>query len=117
MTGPRNFSRMARAATLLVSTILVELAGIYLALLCLSRDHSPWLWVVVALDICVFVLLLKFQRFSSHKVFAVYGAICFAAAGAWFWLVRSVVITSADWWGLAIALLTVVVISAVRAPK
>ena len=117
MTGPGNFSPLARAATLLVSTILVELAGIYLALLCLSRDHSPWLWVVVALDTCLFVLLLKLQLFASTRVFAVYGAICFAAAGAWFWLVRSVVITSADWWGLAIALFTVVAITAVRTPK
>jgi drug/metabolite transporter superfamily protein YnfA len=116
MRGRRSF-RSARAATVLVSTILMELAGIYLALLCLSREHSPWLWAIVALDFSVFVLLLKLQRFASHKVFAVYAAIFFIAAGAWFWQVRSAVITSADWWGLAVALVIIAVISAMRAPK
>lgn len=102
---------------LLGSTILIELIGIYLALLCLSREHSPWLWAIVAFDISVFVVVLRVQRLASHKIFAVYAAICFIAAGAWFWLVRSVVMTSVDWWGLTIALMIVGTIFAVRPPK
>lgn len=117
MTRSGSFSRSVRAASLLMLTISAEVTGNYLALLCLSRDHNPWLWLVVALDTCLFLLLLKLQRFASKKIFAIYGAICFAAAGAWFWLVRSVVITAGDWWGLAIVLFAVGAISALRLPK
>jgi drug/metabolite transporter superfamily protein YnfA len=84
MTGSFSFGRKGRVTTLLVSTILAELAGIYLALLSLSRVHSPWLWLVVALDTSLCVLLLKLQRSGNHTIFAVYGAIFFAAVAAWF---------------------------------
>lgn len=95
---------------MVVLTVSVELASIYLALACLSRTHSPWLWGAAGLGFLAFWGLLALHRPQNTKIYTFYSFLLFAAVGTWVLLNEHLVLTLVDWLGIAAAFIAVIVI-------
>jgi small multidrug resistance family-3 protein len=93
-----------KAFTLFFITAIAELLGCYLPLLVLSGKGSPWLLLIAALSLIVFVWLLTLHPAASGRVYATYGAVYIATALGWLWLVDGVRPNWNDYAGVLLAL-------------
>lgn len=103
-----NHFNQGRSTIPFMLAIFSELTAIGLALMCLSRVHSPWWWGLVALSVASFIYLIKRNHLTNARFYSAFGALFLISSSAWFWLNHDIVLTQADWLGVGIALLAIV---------
>lgn len=78
---------VVRAGALFLLTALAEIAGCYLAYLCVRQGRSAWLLLPSAVSLAVFAWLLTLHPGPAGRTYAAYGAVYVATALAWLALV------------------------------
>lgn len=101
---------IARTFALFVLTALAEIVGCYLPYLWLRHGRSAWLLVPAAFSLAAFAWLLSLHPTAAGRVYAAYGGVYIGVALAWLWLVDAVRPTLADWIGVAVSLLGMLII-------
>lgn len=91
-------------------TAVAEIVGCYLPYLWLKEGKSVWLLFPAAISLVLFVWLLTLHPQAAGRVYAAYGGVYICVALMWLWAVDAVRPVAADWIGVAICLLGVVVI-------
>lgn len=97
---------------LFVVTAVAEIAGCYLAYLCLKQDRSAWLLVPAAVSLGLFAWLLSLHPTAAGRVYAAYGGVCICVAVVWLMVVDKIQPTMTDWVGVAVSLVGMAIIMA-----
>lgn len=101
---------MLKTGLLFVATALAEIIGCYLPYLYLRQNKSAWLLVPAAISLGVFAWLLTLHPTAAGRVYAAYGGVYISVAIIWLWLVDGHRPQTADWIGVGLCLLGMLVI-------
>lgn len=99
-----------RTLGLFVATALAEIVGCYLPYLWLKQGRSAWLLVPAAASLALFAWLLTLHPQPAGRVYAAYGGIYIGVALIWLWRVDGIRPTAADWVGVGLCILGMLVI-------
>ncbi|MFT3719599.1 YnfA family protein [Pseudorhodoferax sp.] len=99
-----------RTFGLFVATALAEIVGCYLPYLWLRQGRTAWLLVPAAASLAAFAWLLTLHPQAAGRVYAAYGGVYIGVALAWLWRVDGIRPTPADWIGVGLCLLGMLVI-------
>lgn len=86
-------------------TALAEIAGCYFPYLWMKKQGGPWLLLLAALSLMLFVWLLTLHPEASGRIYATYGGIYIVTALIWLRVVDGVQLTTTDWVGALVVLL------------
>ena len=99
-----------RTSGLFLATALAEIVGCYLPYLWLKQGRSAWLLVPAAASLALFAWLLTLHPQPAGRVYAAYGGVYIGTALLWLWRVDGIRPTGADWVGVGLCLLGMLVI-------
>jgi small multidrug resistance family-3 protein len=91
-------------------TACAEILGCYLPYLWLKKSASPWLLLIAAVSLALFVWLLTLHPHPAGRVYAAYGGVFIVVSVFWLWLVDGVLPDRWDLVGTAIVLVGAAVI-------